>query len=198
MSADWSGVKSAIGTIAPWIAGTLGTPVAGVAVGALCNALGLSDGSGGSTQASPETVIAAIKGAAPDQLLALKQADQKHQEVMTKLGYDNLGKLAEADTASIQAAEQDRASARIMAIKTTLLPQVVIGMVVLTCWGLIQWFLLEHVIPADMREIIIRLLGTLDAAVILVLQFFFGSNATAHRAQDLLAQSTPPQSAPSK
>ena len=39
---DWTSVKKAIGAFAPWIAGTLGTPVAGAAVGALCNVFGLS------------------------------------------------------------------------------------------------------------------------------------------------------------
>ncbi|HBO83134.1 MAG TPA: hypothetical protein DD502_33950, partial [Cupriavidus sp.] len=70
---DWSKVKSAIGTIAPWLAGTLGTPVAGVAVKAICDLFGLTG-----DNATPENVTAALAGATPDQLIALKQADLKH------------------------------------------------------------------------------------------------------------------------
>lgn len=96
---DWSRVKNALGTIAPWLAGTIGSPVAGVATKALCDVLGLTSDS------SPEDAMTAISIATPEQLLALREADNKHAEFMGQLGYSHLDKLA-------QATVDDRASAR--------------------------------------------------------------------------------------
>lgn len=98
---DWTKVKSAIGTIAPWIAGTLGSPVAGVAVKGLCSVLGLD----GNT-ATPDTITAALAGATPEQLLALKVADQKHQELMQQIGYTHVEQLAASDAATVTAVNQ--------------------------------------------------------------------------------------------
>jgi len=98
---DWSKVKQAIGTIAPWIAGTLGSPVAGVAVNALCGALGLSG-----QDANPTNVIAALAGASPEQLNSLRLADQRHMEVMQGLGYTHIETLEQYHVESINAARQ--------------------------------------------------------------------------------------------
>lgn len=86
---NWSDVKSTIGTVAPWIAGTIGSPVAGVATKALCDALGLTGAA-----ATPDNALAALSGASPAQLAALHAADLKHAELMQQMGYDNLAKLA--------------------------------------------------------------------------------------------------------
>jgi hypothetical protein len=48
--------------------------------------------------------------------------------------------------------------------------------VIVCCWAVIQYFLFTHVIEASMRELIARVLGTLDGALMLVLSFWFGSS----------------------
>jgi hypothetical protein len=48
--------------------------------------------------------------------------------------------------------------------------------VIVVCWAIIQYFLFTHVIDASMRELIARVLGTLDGALMLVLSFWFGSS----------------------
>jgi len=49
-------------------------------------------------------------------------------------------------------------------------------LVVVIAWGLIQYHLLTHVVPTEMREIIIRVLGTLDGALVMVLSYYFGAS----------------------
>lgn len=79
---DWKKVGSAIVKIAPWIAGSFGTPALGAAVGALCNVFNLDPAS-----ATPEILSAAIANATPDQIAALRLADQRHAETMANMGY---------------------------------------------------------------------------------------------------------------
>lgn len=83
---DW---KALVSTVAPTIGTALGGPLGGLAVKAIGEALGLDS----ATEAS---VAAAIKGATPDDLLKVKQADQAFQTRMMELGVD-LEKIAAAD-----------------------------------------------------------------------------------------------------
>lgn len=78
---------------------------------------------------------------------------------------------------------QDRASARkreadiaatgpwYSKMVTPLLALIVAG-----SWFAIQWFLLNHTVQTEMREIIIRVLGNLDAAFMLVMSYYFGAS----------------------
>ncbi len=103
MNATWKSVANTIGTVAPWIASTLGSPLLGAGVGALCSALGLT----GSDQ-TPEKAAAALATASPEMLLQIRQADMKHAEVMQQLGYahyDAIAQIQEADRASARARE---------------------------------------------------------------------------------------------
>lgn len=52
-----------------------------------------------------------------------------------------------------------------------------LAIVIVGLYGIVQWHLLTNSIPQDMREIVMRALGTLDASVGLVLGFYFGSSA---------------------
>jgi hypothetical protein len=51
-----------------------------------------------------------------------------------------------------------------------------IAVLVTVAWFAIQWFLLNHVVATEMREIVIRVLGNLDAAFMLVLSYYFGAS----------------------
>ena len=187
---DWSKVKSAIGTIAPWLAGTLGTPVAGVAVKAICDLFGLSANS-----ATPENVTAAIAGATPDRLIALKQADQKHQEFMTQIGYDNLQKLESI-------AAQDRDSARNREIQTkdrtpAHLAYMIIGgffgVATAQLVALMGWPDIAAKIPAQGWVIIGNISGYLAAEAKAAAAYYFGTTQDSGRKTELLAQSGPVQ-----
>jgi len=81
--------------IAPTLATMIGGPFAGTAVAAIEKGLGLN------ATGDQAAALTAVAGATPEQLLALKAEDNRHQEAMAKLGVDLQ-----------QSAEQGRASAR--------------------------------------------------------------------------------------
>ena len=95
MSDFWDSAKGVLGTVAPVLATAVGGPLAGVATKAIVSALGLT----GDT--TPEAAALAVANATPDQLLALKKADQ-----------DFAAKMKELDIDLLKVDADDRASAR--------------------------------------------------------------------------------------
>ena len=158
--------------IAPGIATALGGPLAGIAVSAISKALGIDE-------KEVQKTIESGKLSA-DQLASLKQAEIELQAKAQELGL-NFEKLS----------VDDRKSAREMQISTKSLVPALLSILVVTVWGLIQYFLLTHVIAQEMRELVARILGTLDAALLLVLNFYFGSSSGSQSKDDLLHRSTP-------
>jgi len=147
-----------IGSVAPTIATALGGPVAGMAVKALSNALlGHDDG-------TEDEINAALANPTADQLAALKKIDADFKVQMKSLDID-LERIAASD----------RDSARNYAIMTHDLTPRVLAVIVVVAWGCVQWFMLHNIIPTEMRELIARVLGTLDGALMLVLSYYFGS-----------------------
>jgi hypothetical protein len=169
---DW---KKAVATIAPGIATALAPELglAGVAIRAVGQAFGLQD-------AAEPQVAAAVANASPQDLLALKQADQQFRKDMAALGID-LERIA----------AEDRASARDREIKTgdSWTPRILAAVVVLGYLA-VQWYILAHVVPQEMREIVLRSMGTLDMALGLVLGYYFGSSAGSAEKNRLLEQKT--------
>jgi hypothetical protein len=53
-------------------------------------------------------------------------------------------------------------------------PALALGMFML--WGAVNLLLLQQSIPDGMREIVIRMLGSLDAANMLILSYYFGNS----------------------
>jgi hypothetical protein len=98
---DW---KQIVGAVAPWIGTALGGPLGGMAVSAVADALGLSE-------KTEEAIKQAISGATPEQMLAIKQADQQFAAHMQELGFQNIQVLAKL-------AADDRANARQREIAT--------------------------------------------------------------------------------
>jgi len=94
MSFDW---KATIKTVAPGIATALGGPLAGLAVSAIGNALGVSE-------PTQEKIQAAIAGAMPEDMLKLKTAEEQFQVQMKQLDID-LEKISGDDRASARSRE---------------------------------------------------------------------------------------------
>ena len=140
--------------IAPTLATAVAGPLGGAAVSALAAKFGVSD--------SVESVAKAIAGD--------PAAAQKLQEL-------------EMEYAKLDAADRDSARKREAEIATSasapwyskvVTPLLAVG--VFAFWGAVQWFLVNHIVPSEMREIVIRLLGQLDAAFMMVLTYYFGSS----------------------
>jgi hypothetical protein len=169
-SFDW---KSLVKSIAPMLGTALGGPLGGIAGAALSKALGTPD-------AEPATLAAAVQGATPDQLAAIQKADQDFKVQMTKLGFEN-------EEALTRIAAEDRSSARDREVKTgdSWTPRILAAFVVLA-WIGVQFFLLKHIVDPAMRDIIMRMLGTLDAALTFVLAYYFGSSAGSARKDEII------------
>lgn len=158
--------KDVLITVAPTIASAFGTPMAGVATKAVISALGLKK------DATEDDVGQAILAATPEQLLALKKADQEFLIKMKEL---------DIDLAKIVLGDKD--SARKREIETKDATTKVLAYIICILYVGVQIFLLTHVIDDDMKEMVMRALGTLDAILGLVFSYYFGSSVGEVRRQ---------------
>ena len=163
---DW--LKS----IAPTIATAMGGPLAGMAVEAISKAIGVDP-------SEVQNTINSGKMTA-DQIASLQTAEIALKARAQEMGLD-FEKLAVAD----------RASARQMQISTNSFVPPALSIMIVVAWSAVQYFLLTHVIDPSMRELIARVLGTLDGALMLVLSFYFGSSSGSQAKDTMLHNSTP-------
>lgn len=163
---DW--LKS----IAPTIATAMGGPLAGMAVEAISKAIGVDP-------SEVQNTINSGKMTA-DQIASLQTAEIALKARAQEMGLD-FEKLAVAD----------RASARQMQISTNSFVPPTLSIMIVVAWSAVQYFLLTHVIDPSMRELIARVLGTLDGALMLVLSFYFGSSSGSQAKDTMLHNSTP-------
>ena len=163
---DW--LKS----IAPTIATAMGGPLAGMAVEAISKAIGVDP-------SEVQNTINSVKMTA-DQIASLQTAEIALKARAQEMGLD-FEKLAVAD----------RASARQMQISTNSFVPPTLSIMIVVAWSAVQYFLLTHVIDPSMRELIARVLGTLDGALMLVLSFYFGSSSGSQAKDTMLHNSTP-------
>jgi hypothetical protein len=140
--------------IAPTLATAVAGPLGGAAVSAIASRLGVG-----------ETVEEVAKAIAGDPAAAQKLAEME-------LEY---AKLDAADRDSARKREQEIAtSATAPWYSKMVTPFLAIGMFLL--WAIVNILLLNHSIPDGMREIVIRMLGSLDAATMLILSYYFGNS----------------------
>lgn len=141
---------------APALATAVAGPLGGAAVSAIANKFGVAD--------SVEAVAKAIAG---DPQAAQKLAD-------LELEY---AKLDSADKDSARKRETEIAiSATAPWYSKMVTPMLALGVFFL--WAAINYTMLtsKDAIPTDMREIVIRMLGSLDAATMLILSYYFGNS----------------------
>ena len=163
---DW--LKS----LAPTLATAMGGPLAGMAVEAISKAIGVDP-------SEVQNTINSGKMTA-DQIASLQTAEIALKARAQEMGLD-FEKLAVAD----------RASARQMQISTNSFVPPALSIMIVVAWSAVQYFLLTHVIDPSMRELIARVLGTLDGALMLVLSFYFGSSSGSQAKDTMLHNSTP-------
>jgi hypothetical protein len=168
---DW---KSVVKTVAPWIGTALGGPLGGMAVEAAANALGISD-------KTTDALKQALSGATPEQMLALKKADQDFSLQMQQLGYKTL-----TDLEAIAAG--DRKDARDMQ-KTTrsIVPAVLSVIVTVGYFGILIGMMTGVLKVADSQALLL-MLGSLSTGWGVVMAFWFGTTNDSGRKTDLLAK----------
>jgi hypothetical protein len=147
-------------TVAPSLATAVGGPLAGMATRAISDALlGKPDGT------EDELIDAAAK-ATPEQLLALKKAEQDFAVRMREL---------EIDLQRIDAA--DRNSAREREVKTgDWTPKALAGAVTLGFFGVLG-YMIAYGLPPQGGEALLVMLGTLGTAWGGIVSYYFGSSA---------------------
>lgn len=169
---DW---KALITTVAPWIGTALGGPLGGMAVTAVANAFGLSD----TTEAS---IKQAISGATPEQMLALKTADQDFSLKMQELGFKQITDL-EALAAG------DRKDARdLLKVTRSNIPAVLSVLVTTGYFGILIGMMKGFFTVSDSQALLL-MLGSLGTAWGMVMAFWFGTTNEGSKKTDLLAQS---------
>lgn len=145
--------------IAPTVASALGGPLAGMATTAMISALGLAP------DTSKDNLMKAISGATPETLLKLKEIEQQFVLDLKKL---------DVDVMKLQVDNTKDARAREVATKDWT-PRLIAFLIVGLYIG-VQAYVLGYVIPEGSLNIVMRSLGTLDAALGLVLGYYFGSS----------------------
>lgn len=168
---DW---KALVATVAPWLGTALGGPLGGAAVGAIADALGLSE-------KTEDSIKAALSGVTPEQMLLIKNADQAFAIKMQELGFKN-----ETDLAAIAAG--DRKDARDMQRATNSnVPAILSAAVTLGYFVVLVGMMLGWLKAADSQALLL-MLGSLSTAWGVVMAFWFGTTHGSGRKTELLAQ----------
>lgn len=175
----WDDIKPWVAKVAPMLGTALGGPLGGAAGALIGNALGVKD-------ASPQSIQDAIKTGTlgPEQIVALKLAEQEFQLKCEAMGYESVEKLEEL-------AYKDRDSARNREIQVRDLTPMILSFVFTGGFFFILGWMLKYGLKKDGGEALLILLGALGAGVQQVLAYYFGSSAGSARKDALLHNSTP-------
>ena len=157
-------------TVAPTIATAVGGPLAGMATRAISEAL-LGKPDGGEAE-----LIEAAANATPEQLLALKKAEQDFTVRMRELDID-LERIS----------NEDRANARDREIKTKdWTPRLLAAAITVGYFGVLFFMLLNGLPTTGGSEAMLVMLGTLGTAWGGVVAYYFGSSAGSRDKNDTI------------
>lgn len=166
---DW---KSIVTTIAPTVASALGGPLAGAAVVAIGDLMGISE----PTQDKIKDTIenGQLTG---EQVAAIRQLDAKLKAEESERGF-KYAELEFKDRDSARRASVDGGTAKLMfAMSVTLL------LVTLGC----ELVVLFVGYPPALPDIVVgRILGLMDSVALMVLAYHYGTSSGSARKTDLL------------
>jgi|TARA_R110000868_G_scaffold253556_1_gene510124 hypothetical protein len=163
-----------VGAVAPTIATAIGGPLGGMAMKVVADVLGLP------AESSEKDVSKAMAAATPDQLLALKQADQDFAVRMRELDID-LEKIAASD--------RDSARRREAQVRDWM-PRVLAFVVVAGFMATVFLVLLGYVDGMKdplMATTVGTLIGFVSAKCEQVVAYYFGSSSSSQQKTQLLA-----------
>lgn len=169
--ASWTDTLAAL---APGLATAIGGPVAGLAVSSIEKVFGLTPGSG-----TPEAISLAMNTATPDQLLALKKADNDFTVQMRQLDI-NLEEIS----------EKDRDSARQREIGTKDHSNSILGGVIILGFlfavGMVLGGQVMGLKDANTAALIGTLIGYISAKADQVVAYYFGSTRQSANKDDTI------------
>lgn len=165
----------------PWIGAAATGNVPGLVAMA---AQAVSDVTGVKVDADIAKITNAVTGATPEQLLALKTADNDFAAKMQALGFKDTEELSRITAG-------DRADARGREVKTgdSLTPRVLAAFAV-SCFVALVYAVLVGMVPAEgMKDTFLILVGAAIAVFKDVYGYYFGSSAGSSAKNELMAQS---------
>ena len=168
---DW---KNVISTVAPWIGTALGSPLGGMAVSAIADALNLDDKTEGA-------IKTALSGASPEQLLALKNADQEFALRMQEIGFKNEQALAAL------AVDNTKDARDLQKVTRSWVPSALSIIITLGFLGILVGMMSGELTSSDNQALLI-MLGALGAAFGAVINYWLGSTMGSSRKTELIAQ----------
>lgn len=175
----WDNVKPFVAKFAPMLGAALGGPLGAAAGAVISSVLGVKD-------ADPKSIEQAIKSGTlnGDQIVALKQAEQQFELQMNQL---DINSVEDMEKLNIQ--DRDSARKREMDVKDWT-PRILAYGVTVGFFGLLV-FLLRHAVPAESRDILNIMLGSLGTAWISIVTYYFGSSSGSDKKTALLYKSKP-------
>jgi hypothetical protein len=170
----FDGVVPLLEKLTPTIATAVGGPLAGTAVAFLEKALDLTPGAGA------RSVVTVLSAATPEQLVAIKAADNAFAEKMRKLGI-SITKLDADDRASVRARQ---------AVFKDSTPAILAYVLTVGLFGFIV--LMSFVdIPANSVQALNLTLGSIGTAWVAMITYYYGSSRSSQSKDLLLFNSTP-------
>ena len=135
----------------------------------------------GLTDKTNEGLKAALSGVTPDQLLALKQADQAFELKMKEAGF--------ADAQAIAAlVVSDTKDARAMQVATkSIMPAVLATIITVGFLGLLAGMMFGQIKVQD-NQAMLLMLGSLTTGWTVALHFFLGGTQAQARSTELLSK----------
>lgn len=180
MDFDW---KALVRTVAPTIASAFGTPLAGMGVTAILNAIIPADQP---KPTDPDAYLAqTLATATPELMLKIKEAENKFAVDMKTLGVE-LEKLTTAD----------RASARDMKVKILQYGkwdyEPLLALLVCCAFGFAEFWVFqyasaEHTMEPNQAILVGRMLGIVDAAFMTLLYFRWGNSRSSEQKNDTIS-----------
>jgi hypothetical protein len=134
----------------------------------------------GAKSSSLDDLDLALSKATPEQVAAIRKAEEDFQLQMKQLEIQSLDELEKA-------ADEDRASARQMQVATrSRLPAVISIVITIGFLGLLGGMMLGALKVSENQALLI-MLGNLGAGWMAVISYYFGSSAGSARKTELLA-----------
>lgn len=195
----WSDIANVLETLAPTIATAVGTPLLGGAVAALETVFGLTPSAGETMDARQDAVATAVTGATPEQLQAVRKADQDYAVAMAEAGFKDKEAIAAMQLQETQTYVADTADARKANANSDRV--FVLGCVILLTFGVIMgaslwgaYALLTGKMPVtDVAMVgmastfIGTVIGYVSANAQQVVSFFFGSSKGSETKGDAMS-----------
>ena len=173
MANFWDDAAGVLGRVAPMLATAVGGPLAGAATSAIVGALGLAP------DTTQQAAAAAVVGATPDQLIALKKADEDFAAKMAQLNLDT-EKLTYDDRANARSRE-----AAVKDHTPAILGYLTVAGAMLGGAAVLSGHVPDNSVLAGV------VLGYLFSDAKQVYAYFFGSSSSSDEKTDMIYHSTP-------